>query len=104
MSYINDNVFHNLDHISLADYDKSSLVHKTAFTNNAKWDLCGKIATQKTPLEQNENIALSVNKILLAHRNTKLFLIMMSGPFFLFLYSFKYIGRFAVLYWLYKKS
>jgi hypothetical protein len=29
---------------------------------------------------------------------------MMSGPFFLFMYSFKYIGRFAVLYYLYRKA
>lgn len=46
----------------------------------------------------------AVDKILLTHRNTKLFLIMMTGPFLVMLKVIQYIIKFAVVMWLYKKG
>jgi hypothetical protein len=44
----------------------------------------------------------SIEKIMIAHRNTKLFFIMMSGPFLAGLLLFKYTVKVLVLYFLYK--
>lgn len=46
----------------------------------------------------------SVDKILLAHRNTKLFLGMMTGPFFLLIKVIEYLGKAVFFLWLYNKS
>lgn len=46
----------------------------------------------------------SVAKILLAHRNSKIFLVMMSGPFLIAVYIIKYALKILVLYYLYKKT
>jgi len=44
----------------------------------------------------------SVEKIMIAHRNTKLFLFMMSGPFLIMMLLFKYTVKVLILYILYK--
>jgi predicted membrane protein len=49
-------------------------------------------------------ILRAIDKILIAHRNTKLFFIMMSGPFFVISYLFKYVVKGAIFYYLYLKA
>ena len=44
----------------------------------------------------------SIEKIMIAHRNTKLFFIIMSGPFLAGLLLFKYTMKVLILYLLYK--
>ena len=46
----------------------------------------------------------SIDKILLAHRNSKLFLIMMSGPFLITVYVIKYALKILFFYYIYKKT
>lgn len=46
----------------------------------------------------------SIDKILIAHRNSKLFLFMMSGPFYLLLTIVKYSLKVMIIYYLYKKK
>ena len=44
----------------------------------------------------------SIEKILIYHRYTKLFLFLMSGPFLIFLLGFKYNLKVLIVYFLYK--
>ena len=44
----------------------------------------------------------SVEKIMIPHRNTKLFLFIMSGPFLMIMLLIKYAFKVLVLYILYK--
>ena len=46
----------------------------------------------------------SIDKILLTHKNSRIFLLMMSGPFLVVLYLFKYALKLLIIYWLYKKK
>ena len=46
----------------------------------------------------------SLEKIMLTHRNTKAFFIMMSGPFLILLLLFKYSLKLLILYLLYQKA
>lgn len=44
----------------------------------------------------------SIDKIMIAHRNTKLFMLMMSGPFLITITLIKYLIKLAVLYFILK--
>ena len=46
----------------------------------------------------------ATDRILYAHRNLKLLLIVTSGPFFIGLWFFKYSLKLAILYFLYSKT
>ena len=46
----------------------------------------------------------SIDKILIAHRNAKMFVVMLSGPFLVFLFALKYMIKGLVLYYIYKHS
>ena len=46
----------------------------------------------------------SLDKILVAHRNTRLFLFMLTGPFFVVFTTVKYIIKGGVFFYLYKKG
>ena len=52
---------------------------------------------------QNMEFAKSIDKILIAHRNTKFFLFCMSWQFFLVYFIVKKIMQGLVLYYIYKK-
>lgn len=45
-----------------------------------------------------------VDRILVMHRNTKLFLFMMTGPFLVLFQTVKYIIKYGTLYYFYKKG
>ena len=55
-------------------------------------------------LNDKEQLSKSLDRILIAHRNTKLFLFMMSGPFFVIFSLLKYFIKFMVFYMIYKKG
>ena len=60
---------------------------------------------QKNDIEgQNKIVNRSLDKILIAHRNSKLFLFMMTGPFFILFKIVWYIIKFGVLFLLIKKG
>lgn len=52
--------------------------------------------------ELSKKLHRSVDKILLAHRNSKIFLILMSGPFLIALYIVKYALKIFIIYYLLK--
>ena len=104
MSHLNDNVFQNIDRISVKLYDKDSKFHKSALPQAKKIELAQDILEEHKDFEsQNKVILRSLDKILIAHRNSKLFLFMMSGPFFILMTIFKYLGKGLFYYYLYKK-
>lgn len=52
--------------------------------------------------EMNKWLNRSLDKIMIANRNTKLFFVLMSGPFLVGFTLFKYLVKLTVLYFLYK--
>mmetsp|Transcript_8543 Transcript_8543/g.8063 ORF Transcript_8543/g.8063 Transcript_8543/m.8063 type:complete len:100 (-) Transcript_8543:32-331(-) len=52
----------------------------------------------------SSKINRSIDKILLSHRNSKIFLILMSGPFLVGFYIFKYALKILIFYFLLKKK
>jgi hypothetical protein len=47
-----------------------------------------------------EQLNKAVDRILVAHRNTKLFLFFLSGPFFIMFSIVKYAVKFSIFYFL----
>lgn len=77
---------------------------KTVLSDAEKNEVIGKLISPKTkPDERKKDFYKSLDKIKIAHRNTKLFLFMMSGPFLLLLLGFKYAFKLFVLYFIFKK-
>jgi hypothetical protein len=52
--------------------------------------------------ELTKKLHRSIDKILLAHRNSKIFLVLMSGPFLIALYIVKYALKIFIIYYLLK--
>ncbi len=71
-------------------------------TKEKKMEVAEEILNEeKQTDEQNKMIDRSIDKILIAHRNTKLFLFMMSGPFFITMTIIKYSIKAFIIYFLY---
>jgi hypothetical protein len=51
-----------------------------------------------------EQLDSGVDRILVMHRNTKLFLFMMTGPFLVIFQTIKYIIKYGTLYYLYRRG
>jgi hypothetical protein len=58
----------------------------------------------KTDEQRDKALQRSLEKIMIAHRNTKLFLFLMSGPFLAILLLLKYTFKILILYLLYKRK
>lgn len=56
----------------------------------------------KTGEQRDKALNRSIEKIMIAHRNTKLFFILMSGPFLILMLFLKYSFKLLILYLLYK--
>jgi phosphotransacetylase len=80
MSHLNDNVFQNIDRISLKSYDQDEKFHKDTFDLARKNKIADEILIEhKDDIEnQNKEFYKAVDKIQIAHRNTKIFLFIMS--------------------------
>ncbi len=80
MSHLNDNVFQNIDRISLKSYDQEEKFHKDSFENKKKELIALDIIEEnKGDIDkQNKELYRAVDKIQIAHRNTKFFLFLMS--------------------------
>ena len=100
--HLNDNLYKNIDRFSVNLYDgrfekaEISIDEKTAFVEEYV-----KVDNEK---DQEKVLHKALDKILIAHRNTKLFLFMMTGPFFLLAKTVQYIIKGIVFYWFYKKA
>jgi len=104
MSHLNDNLYHNMNLLSIRGYDKDEKYHKMEFgkahINKAVEDLVDHNAVEA----QNKILNKAVDRILLTHRNTGIFLLFMSGPFLFFLMLIKYSIKLFVLMFLVKKK
>ncbi|CAI2369872.1 unnamed protein product [Moneuplotes crassus] len=104
LSNINDNVHQNLNSISPLKYDEEKKFHKKLMTRE---ELYEKIDDSVTTLSHDElslKIKRSLDKILLSHRNSAIFLILMSGPFLIGFYAFKYALKILLFYVILKKK
>jgi len=106
MRHVNDNVYQNLNikTMSLRSYDQDKKFHKIELEETKKIEVIDSlIAETKEVGLQNKEFATSIDKILIAHRNTKFFLFVMSWQFFVVYYVVKKILQGLFLYYLYKK-
>jgi Fe2+ transport system protein B len=100
--HLNDNVFKNLDKFSVLSFDKELKYHKKEFTKEEKTVIVDKFLSDNK--NDKEQLSSSLDRILITHRNTKLFLFMMSGPFFVMFSLLKYFIKFFIFYKLFKKG
>lgn len=85
----------------MTSFDSEQKFSKDTFTINQK-DKVAQVLVEQSDCKEQLNEA--VDKILLAHRNTKLFFVLMSGPFFMILSLIKYSIKLAIFYYMYKKA
>ncbi|CDW91227.1 UNKNOWN [Stylonychia lemnae] len=106
MSQLNDNVFQNIDKISIKIYDDETKFHKNEFTERKKEKIAQQLIeeSKEDNQVQNKEIYQSIDKILIAHRNTKMFLFVMSWQFFLAYFLVKKFFQGLFLYYMYKKA
>ena len=99
--HINDNVYKNIKRFSVSSFDSAQKFSKGSFSAEEKKSVVDILIEQPDCKEQlNE----SIDKILLTHRNTKLFFVLMSGPFFIILSLVKYSIKLAIFYFFFMKS
>jgi hypothetical protein len=99
-SQINDNVFKNYNRISPLLYDSDRKYSKQQLTSEDQQKIVEALIKEK---DIKVELDKAVDKILGAHRNTKLFLFMMTGPFLIMVQTIKYMFKALILYYLYKK-
>ncbi len=99
--HINDNVYKNLSNFSVKLFDSDLKLHKRQFTNQEQVQIVEDLINDH---DLKKQLMDAVDRILIAHRNTKLFLFLMSGPFFLFFSLIKYSLKITIMYFLYKKG
>ena len=105
MSHVNDNVYHNLKGMSVIHYDMNNKVHKHELSREKKETIANQIVHTYAEVEdQNRLFNKALERILIVHRNTRLFLIMMSGPFLVLITLIRYTIKFSIIYYLYKRS
>ena len=99
---INDNVYKNIRGTDLRLYDRN---YRFAKKETDEKKLEAKIdSLVKDPKLFTKQLFDATDKILGAHRNTRLALIMMTGPFLIAAKTVWYIIKLAVLYIIYKGS
>ena len=87
---MNDNVLQNIDGMSLEgikkyhnEEDNESRVRKQALEEDETNQISKELVERHDVKTQSSLLNKAIDKILLSHRNTKIFLFMLSGPFFL---------------------
>jgi len=82
-------------------FDEDKKFKKSALTDEEKTAVVDQLIEENDIKEQLDS---GVDRILLYHRNTKLFLFMMTGPFLVILQTVKYILKYGTLYYLYRRG
>ena len=98
---VNDNVYKNIEKFSVLLFDEDKKFKKSALTDEEKTAVVDQLIEENDIKEQLDS---GVDRILLYHRNTKLFLFMMTGPFLVILQTVKYILKYGTLYYLYRRG
>lgn len=108
MYNLNDNLFRNLSHfkISPRTYDPMYKKYKKQILSDTQVEREVDSFLKENPSGEKRDKALhrSLEKIMIAHRNTKLFFVLMSGPFLALMLFVKYSLKILILYILYKKK
>lgn len=99
MRSVNDNVFQNIQSktLSVKTYDEDRKFHKMALDTQVKEAIAEEVVSEGKSKEgdaieeQNKAFGQAIDKILIAHRNTKFFLFCMSWQFFVVYYIVKKI-------------
>lgn len=98
---VNDNVYKNIEKFSVLLFDDEQKRHKKEFTENELQLCVSRLMEDEDP---KEHLDAGVDRILLCHRNTKLFLFMMTGPFLVIFQTIKYIIKYGALYYIYRRG
>ena len=102
---INDNVYKNLQYrFSVASFDQKSLVHKDALTLEEKSLVVESLLAENDKSDVAVELDRAVDKILISHRNTKILLFMLTGPFLVLFQTIKQIIKYGTLYYFYLQS
>lgn len=104
LSNVNDNFHQNLYSLSPLKYDQEKRFHKKALTQKELLEIIDEKILELPEEEFQTRIHRSLDKILLSHRNSQIFLILMSGPFLIGFYVFKYALKILVFYFLLRKK
>jgi len=104
LSNMNDNVHQNLfKAVSPLKYDTDKKFHKKTMNRKAIYEGIDEYLSKQDHENLNQKLTRAVDKILLAHRNSKIFLVLMSGPFLISFYIFKYMLKIILIYYIFKK-
>ena len=101
---VNDNVYKNIDKFSVMLFDESSRYSKQELSQKEKTAMVDALVQESAIKEQVDDLHKAVDRVLITHRNSKLFLVLMSGPFCMLLMGLKYSCKLALLYLFYKKT
>ena len=108
--HLNDNVLQNIDKKVMGlkkyhneDQHPEDRKKKDPLLFVQKEEISNDLVENKTVQEQNKMFNHSMDKILATHRNSKIFLFMLTGPFYGALMVFKYTIKIIVLTHLYRK-
>ena len=71
----------NIDQFSVVSYDSGQKRHKDALTTEQRSEVVSKLLESG---DTHKQLDIAVDKILKAHRNTKILLFMLTGPFLVF--------------------
>lgn len=102
---MNDNVHQNL--ISVASpqsYNDKKRFPKKEMSTHELYEFIDDELSKLNEKELKYKLYRAVDKILLAHKNSKIFLLLMSGPVLITLYIIKYALKLLVIYYLFKKK
>ena len=111
MRHLNDNVYQNIDkkfmgvkkyhnnQTELKNYKQK--IKKDPLEFDEKEEILDDFLTEPTSIQQKQ-LNQSLDKILATHRNTKIFLFMLTGPFFVAFTAVKYTIKFFVFFYLWK--
>ena len=111
MRYLNDNVYQNIDkkvmgvkkyhNTDHASSNQKNKIKKDPLVFEEKEEIVDEFMQDKFG-EQNKQLNKSLDKILATHRNSKIFLFMLTGPFFAIFTAVKYTIKLMVLMYIYK--
>jgi len=105
LSNLNDNVFQSIDknRFAMRVYKNENRVKtgKDPLEVVEKVEIAEELL-EKSIKEQQKILKHSIDKILQLHRNTSIFLFMLTGPFFLFFMVFKYSMKGILLTYLWR--
>ena len=105
LSNLNDNVHQNMFNVlSPTPYDTDRRFHKKTMTKQELYDSIDDKISKLSEEDMQKKLHRAIDKILLTHKNSKIFLLLLSGPFLFGLYTFKYAIKILVLIFIFKKK